>query len=171
MNKTIITMIAIIVIMGAILTAFIINQPKQEKTVITNSEEEKTSPNCSLTIKKYYKKCGHMATQYYNLPEEYINLDKEQLNEKYGGYTIEKFASNEVVLYQEQEGECGEHYLVKDKGGLVTIFQILEDGTQKELEETGITTEYLPETDKINMRDGIKVNGKQALNQLIEDFE
>ena len=48
---------------------------------------------------------------------------------------------------------------------------MLEDGEQKELETTGITTEYLPETDKINMKKGIQVNGKQELNQLIEDFE
>ena len=61
--------------------------------------------------------------------------------------------------------------MVKDKEGQVAIYQVLEDGTEKELEVTGITTEYLPETDKINMKNGIEVNGKQDLNQLIEDYE
>lgn len=61
--------------------------------------------------------------------------------------------------------------MVKDKEGEVAIYQILEDGTQEEIEITGITTEYLPETDKINMKKGIQVNGRQKLNQLIEDFE
>lgn len=61
--------------------------------------------------------------------------------------------------------------MVKDKEGEVAIYQILEDGTQEEIEITGITTEYLPETDKINMKKGIQVNGRQELNQLIEDFE
>lgn len=93
------------------------------------------------------------------------------MQEKYQGYKIESFASNEVILYQEKEGECGEHYMVKDKEGIVTIYRILEDGNQKEIETTGISTEYLPETDKINMKNGIQVNGKQKLNQLIEDFE
>ena len=63
------------------------------------------------------------------------------------------------------------NYRIKDKEGQVVIYQILEDGTEKELETTAITTEYLPETDKINMKNGIQVNGKQNLNQLIEDFE
>ena len=54
---------------------------------------------------------------------------------------------------------------------MVTIYQVLEDGIEQELETTGITTEYLPDTDKINMKNGIQVNGKQELNQLIEDFE
>ena len=30
---------------------------------------------------------------------------------------------------------------------------------------------YLPEIDKDNVKEGIRVNGKQNLNQLIEDFE
>ena len=36
---------------------------------------------------------------------------------------------------------------------------------------TDIATEYLTDTDKVEMEKGIEVNGKQNLNQLIEDFE
>ena len=61
--------------------------------------------------------------------------------------------------------------MVKDKEGMITIYQILEDGSQKEIEVTGVSTEYLPETDKLHMKNGIQVNGKQELNQLMEDFE
>ena len=43
--------------------------------------------------------------------------------------------------------------------------------SEKEYEETDIYTEYLTETDKNNIQKGIYVNGKQNLNQLIEDFE
>ena len=105
------------------------------------------------------------------MPLSFVNLTKDEIQEKYQEYEIEDFATNAIVLYQEKEGECGEHYMVKDKDGMVTVYQVLEDGSEKELETTGITTEYLPETDKINMKNGIQVNGKQELNQLIEDFE
>lgn len=200
MNKVIITMISMIVIIAAIFTAIAIFIPNRnhwdekvetevaeeeilddctdeyegmeyENTVKANTQEEKTSPNCSLTTKTYYKNCGHTKSEYANLPQDLVNLTENEIQEKYSEYEIESFASNEVILYQEKEGECGEHYMVKDKEGMVTIYQILEDGSQKELETTGISTEYLPETDKINMQNGIQVNGKQKLNQLIEDFE
>lgn len=200
MNKVIITMISIVVIIVAIFIGIAIftqnhNQKVEnietevaeeeilddctdeyegmeyENTVKANTQEEKTSPNCSITTKTYYKKCGHTKSEYANLPQELVNLTEGEMQEKYQGYKIESFASNEVILYQEKEGECGEHYMVKDKEGMVTIYQILEDGSQKEIETTGISTEYLPETDKINMKNGIQVNGKQKLNQLIEDFE
>lgn len=198
MNKLILTMIAILVVIGAMFTAVIIFEPKNkeefekvetqvsqeeilddctdeyesfENTIKANTQEEKTSPNCSLTIKTYYKKCAHTKSEYENLPQDFVNLAKSDLQEKYKEYEIESFASNEIVLYQEREEECGEHYMVKDNEGIVTIYQILEDGTQNEIEKTGVSTEYLPETDKNHMKSGIQVNGKQNLNQLIEDFE
>ncbi len=200
MNKLMIAMIAIVVVIGAMFTAVMIFTPKNhenveniqtevaeqeildectdeyegmelENTVKANTQEEKTSPNCSLTTETYYQKCGHTKSEYANLPSSFVNLTKEQIQEKYQEYKIEDFSTNAIVLYQQKEGDCGEHYLVKDKEGVVTIYQILEDGSEQELETTGITTEYLPETDKINMKNGIQVNGKQELNQLIEDFE
>lgn len=200
MNKVIVTMIGIIVVIGAMLTAIAINQSDnsqankienetvaQEKIlddctdeyeemqnsniIVTNSEEEKTSPNCSLIVHTFYKDCEHITEKYNNLPQEDVNLTRKQIEEKYQDYTIESFANNEVVLYQEKEGECGEHYLVKDNEGIVTVYQILKDGTQQEIEGTSISTEYLPETDKVNIKNGIRVNGRQKLNQLIEDFE
>ena len=67
--------------------------------------------------------------------------------------------------------KLSKYYLVKDDNGLVTIYKILEDGSLNKEETTGISTEYLPQTDKIIMESGIKVNGKQDLNKLIEDFE
>lgn len=200
MNKVIIALVAVMVIIGAMFTAVVMFQPRQnedftnmvtevgeeeildectdeyeemeyENTIKANTQEEKTSPNCSLTTKTYFSKCGHTKTEYANLPQNLVNLTKEEILKKYLEYQVESFASNEIILYQEKEGECGEHYMVKDKEGQLAVYQILENGEQKELEITGVTTEYLPETDKINMKKGIKVNGKQELNQLIEDFE
>ena len=200
MNRFIITMIAIVVVIGAMFTAVMIFMPNDkqevenikteiaqeeilddctdeyegmeyEETVKANTQEEKTSPNCSFTTKTYYKKCGHMQREYANLSQELVNLTQKEIQERYKDCKIESFTANAVVLYQEKEGECGEHYMIKDKEGKVTIYQILENGEQQELEVTAITTEYLPETDKINMKKGIQVNGRQELNQLIEDFE
>ena len=54
---------------------------------------------------------------------------------------------------------------------MVTVFKKQDDGTETKYQETDIATEYLTDTDKINMEKGIEVNGKQELNQLIEDFE
>lgn len=200
MNKLIITMLCILVAIGGIISAIILYQPEtgnnneiliteianeeildectdeyeqmQEQEMIeANAIEEKISPNCFITEKTYYKKCEHTTSEYIELPKELVNKTKQEVQEKYADYEIETFESNNIVLYKEKEGECGEHFLVKDNEGTVTIYQILENGTKKEYEATDITTEYLPETDKINMHNGIEVIGRQELNQLIENYE
>lgn len=197
MNKTIMTIIAIIVIIGAIIIGVQICKPnKEQEDIITkvsdekieddctdeyqeiqeemlqaNSIEEKISPNCFITMKKTYNKCGHTTSEYIAIPKELVNKTKEDLEEKYIGWTIDKFSDTQIVISKEEEGECGEHYIVKDKEGKVVIYKLLEDGTENEYEVTDISTEYITDTDKINMKNGIKVNGKQELNQLIEDFE
>lgn len=199
MNKTIITMISIIVIMAAIITAVVIYKTKeseipqeiqigvadeeilddctdeyqemQDEMLQANSSEEKISPNCFITLKKLYKECGHTTSEYLEIPEELVNKTQEDLKEKYENWNIEKFSDTEIILSKEEEGECGEHFIVRDKEGKVTIYEVLKDGSEQEYEVTDIWTEYLTQTDKINMQNGIRVNGKQALNQLIEDFE
>lgn len=197
MNKTIMSIIAIIVIIGAIIIGVQICKPnKEQEDIITkvsdekieddctdeyqeiqeemlqaNSTEEKISPNCFITMKKTYNKCGHTTSEYIAIPKELVNKTKEDLEEKYAGWTIDKFSDTQIVISKKEEGECGEHYIVKDKEGKVAIYKLLEDGTENEYEVTDISTEYITDTDKINMKNGIKVNGKQELNQLIEDFE
>ena len=146
-------------------------QEIQEEMLQANSTEEKISPNCFITMKKTYNKCGHTTSEYIAIPKELVNKTKEDLKEKYAGWTIDKFSDTQIVISKKEEGECGEHYIVKDKEGKVVIYKLLEDGTEKEYEVTDISTEYITDTDKINMKNGIKVNGKQELNQLIEDFE
>ena len=199
MNKVIIIMIAVIISISAIFTAYALFNPDEKQEVVeeeqaqveeeildecteeyeamqteaTNADknQERTSPNCVLTTKTYFNTCKHIISEYSNLPENEVNMTEKQIQEKYPDYIITTFSNNEVVLYQEKEGECGEHYLVKDNNGIVTIYNILENGELEVKEETSISTEYLPETDKSNMKNGIKVNGKQELNRLLEDFE
>ncbi len=200
MNKVIITMICIVVVLGAVITGILISKPDENEKpesvetkvsdenilddctdeyeelensnmLETNSSEEKISPNSSITYKTYYKGCEHTKEEYNNMPQELINCTKNDIEEKYTEWQVEKFASNEVILYREVDGECGEHYLVKEKDGKVVVYKILENGEEQEYETTQISTDYLTDTDKIEMQNGIRVNGQQELNQLIEDFE
>lgn len=200
MNKIITGLVCAIVILGAIITAVAISRPNESEEQLqietnvadenildectdeyeelqenemleTDAQEEKISPNCSFTVRTYYKGCGHITSEYNNIPEELVNKTEQELKEMYPEYMVETFKSNEIVVYIEKEGECGEHYLVKDLNGTVVIYERMNDGTEKLLEETSISTDYLPETDKIQMQEGIEVNGKQELNQLIEDYE
>lgn len=138
----------------------------------TNSEQEiKLSPNCSFIFQKHFAKCDHISKEYTNIPTALVNQTKEEVAAHYPDWKIDKWSANEVIFSKEQAGECGEHYRLKDVDGKIVVYQIQEDGEEQEYEKTEIATDYLTETDKIHLSNGWKVNGKEELNQAIEDFE
>ena len=147
------------------------NIEKTTNMIETSSSEERISPNAFITFKQTYKECGHTTSEFMEIPQEFVNLTKEELNEKYSDWTVEKFTDTDIILNRKVEGSCNEHYIVRNLNGIVTVFHILDDGTEEKYMVTDIATEYLTDTDKVEMEKGIKVNGKQNLNQLIEDFE
>ena len=199
MNKTIITMLSIIVIMVAIFTAIAIYKANnkeeidnletkiaeekilddctdeyeeiQEEMIQASTNQEKISPNCFITFKTKYKKCGHETNKYEKIDDNLVNKTKEELQKIYSEWKIEDFSDSNIVLSKDEDGYCDEHYLVQDKEGKVVIYKILEDGTKQKFQETEISIEYLSEADKVQIKKGIRVNGMQNLNQLIEDFE
>ena len=58
-----------------------------------------------------------------------------------------------------------------DKDGKIFIYKINKNEKLEEYEKTDIATDYLPEKDMKAIKEGLKVNGKEKLNELIESFE
>lgn len=137
----------------------------------TNSNEEKTSPNCKLTMKRYYNECGHSIEEYTDLNNELVNKTKDEIQQVYSAWTIDKFSNDDIIISRSFDSQCGEHYIVRDKDGKVAVYLLSGDGTETELQETEISTEFLTEADKLELQNGISANGKQELNQVIENFE
>ena len=137
----------------------------------TNADEEKISPNCLITLKKFYKSCRHSLNEYKTISQELVNKTQNELQDIYKDWKIEKYSSTEIVLYREYEGECGEHYILREHNGRIAIYKKDENNKEILFEQTEIATDYLTEADKIEIKNGIHINGKESLNQLIEDFE
>ncbi len=143
----------------------------QENLVSTVSIEEKTSPNCKVIEKKYFKGCDHLVRTVSDMKEEYINYTKAQIQQKYKNWKIEEFTPNQITLYQEQDGFCGQHYLIKENNGVLAIYEIDQSGKQTLKEYTEIQTMYLPEEDLRRVTNGIEAIGNLELYKVLEDFE
>ena len=142
-----------------------------QEEVATNSQEEKISPNCLLILKKYYDECNHTINEYVDVPQDLVNGTEEDLKKEYPYWQIEKYSSNEIILYKEFNSNCGQHFVLKEDDGKITVYKINENNEEEIYEKTEISVEYLSETDKGKISEGIKVNGIEELNQLLEDFE
>lgn len=146
-------------------------QENQENVLTTVAMEEKTSPNSQLVEKQYFKGCDHIIKKVEDMPQNCINCTKQEIANQYSNWQIEKFSSEEVVLYQEQEGFCSEHYVVREHNGVLSIYTIDENGIETWKEDTEIVTMYLPEIDLQRVKEGIKVIGESKLRTVLEDFE
>ena len=139
--------------------------------VTTSYSSTKISPNAILNFNTYYKECGHTVKEEKNAGEDVINKSEQEISEKYVDWDIKKFSENNVVLYKEVDGVCDEDYIIREKDGNIVIFKLDNKGREILYDTTSIESQYLPETDLIQLKDGIKVNGLEKLNQIIEDFE
>ena len=136
-----------------------------------NSNEEKISPNCLLTLKRYYNECSHLINEYIDIPQSLVNGTQENLKEEYPNWEIEKYSSTQIILYKELDSSCGQHFILRNDEGKITIYRINENNEEEKYQKTEIAIDYLTEADKIEIQNGLRVNGIEELNQLIEDFE
>ena len=142
-----------------------------QNATVVSAIEEKLSANAILILKKYYQKCEHTINEYAELPQELVNMTKEEVQAQYSDWEVIGFEKGKVTLYKEFDDVCGEHFKLKVEEGKVVIYIINNDGTESLYEKTNISSEYLTETDLLNMQDGLEIYGKEELNQIIEDFE
>ena len=142
-ENIIVGIIAVIVVIGAIFTAIIIkvedpSQKQKEKIIASeevtdecteeyeismrnnevaqvNSSDEKLSANSAMILKKYYKECNHTINEYVEILPELVNLNQEEIIKEFPEWELIGFSPNEIILFKEVEGECGEHFSLKEE--------------------------------------------------------
>ncbi len=143
----------------------------QNDIIVSIVEEEKISPNAVITFKKHYLTCDHIIKEYSKIPEELVNLTKEELQKHYEGWEIESFSTNEIVLIKQIDDVCNEHYVLRLKNGTIAVYKIEKDNSEVLKQETGIGAEYLTISDQAKLEVGIEIYGKEKLNSVLEDYE
>ena len=149
------------------------NSNDVENSVIlkTSSGEEKTTPNTLIIFESYYSKCGHSKIRSEKIANEYVNKTKEEMQKIYSDWEIKSFSSDRIELYKNENSLCGNHYIVKEENGYVTVYNINKDGQEVLSDKTDISTKYLPKDDNDLLKKGIKANSTSQLEQILADFE
>jgi hypothetical protein len=93
--------------------------------------------------------------------DEYVEEESEILNTE----------NEEIQAVNSEVDNYEDGYMLRDVDGVIVVYELDEDGNETLFKITDIPTEYLTETDMINMENGLIVYGKDDLNKLLEDFE
>lgn len=91
------------------------NQKEVEILEETISTDERVSPYAKMAIEKEFTKCGHTTLKVMDVPKELINLTKEEIEEKYSGWDVRDFSSEEFTLFRLIEANCDDHFVLKEK--------------------------------------------------------
>ena len=137
----------------------------------TSASEEHISPNAIIIKKEYFKSCDHLVRTVEDIPEKLVNGDESDISKEYPGWKVEEYSPTEIVLYRENEGNCKEHYIVRNHNGVIGIYTINANEEEVFKEDTEISTKYLPETDIELLNKGVKLVGKTKLIEFLEDYE
>ncbi len=149
------------------------NNDNDENSIIikTSSGEEKTTPNTLIIFESYYSKCGHNKIRSEKIANEYVNKTKEEMQKIYSDWEIRSFSSDRIELFKNENSLCGNHYIVREENGYVTVYNINKDGQEVLSDKTDISTKYLPKDDNDLLKNGIKANSTSQLEQILADFE
>lgn len=147
------------------------NIANKVNTIETSASEENISPNAIIIKKEYFKACDHLVRTVEDVPENLVNGSEEDVSKEYPSWKIEKYTPSEIILYKESQGNCNEHYIVKDHYGVIGIYTVDANGKEVFKEDTEISTKYLPESDIELLNEGVKIIGKTKLIEFLEDYE
>lgn len=146
------------------------NQIISEEAVST---ELKVKPNMEFGIKEYFDECGHFNFEYTELPDELVNMTKQEIEDHYNGtYEVEQFDEKTLILSREINGMCDNHYVIKlNENNIVDVYKINTDTSYSLYETTEIGKDFLPESDVEKLEEGIVVYGLGKVNSILEDYE
>lgn len=189
---SIIILLIMLVITGSILIFILCNRLNTEinkygeiardkqSDSITNSDNNlatasyvgtKVSPNAKLIFKIFYKKCGDTIVKEEVAGEDIVNKNEFEFSEVYKDWEIKKFSSNEIILYREEEANCGEDYYIRCINGAICVMKVNKNGKEDFFKNTQIELKYLPSEDRNRINSGIKVKGLENVNRILEDLE
>lgn len=138
-------------------------------------EEERISPNTFIEIKINYKVCNHNIVKLFDHDDEVINMTEEQfreyMKENFPSVKIVSFSSKEVILTEERNHLCPNHYIIGESNGKVAIYKIDENGERylyKVFNDYPIS--LFKEIDQRKLKEGIVVDSEEELSDVLENY-
>ncbi len=159
----------------------LITDKNQEEDIVENldleilREDERISPNTFIEKTIHYNTCNHNITKLNNADNEIINMTEKQyreyIKENYPNIKIISFSISEIVLREERDHLCENHYIIGQSDGKIAIYGIDENGERflnKIFNDYSIS--LLKKIDQEKLTKGIVVDSEEDLSDVLENF-
>lgn len=151
------------------------NMNMHDDMELIKEDDDCISPNTSVERRTYYKKCGHTVINVNKVDNNIINMQKNQLEnylkENYTNIRLVSFSAEKIVLYEEKNCLCMNHYVIGESQGKIAIYKIDENG-ERVLDRifNDAPVSMLKEIDQEKIKEGIVVDSEDELSNVLENF-
>ncbi|MEA4845968.1 MAG: BofC C-terminal domain-containing protein [Clostridiaceae bacterium] len=128
------------------------------------------TPNTQLIFKTYYSSCGHTVEKVVQAGNDELNMNEQQLKEKYDRWGITGYSPPIVEFSRTIDTYCPNHYIIGLDNGYIAIYIYDEDGNKIMQEKTDIPSAPLTPEDQKALAGGIVVDTEEQKEQTLEGF-
>lgn len=146
-----------------------VNADSEADTAVNMPDKDLMTPNTQLIFKTYFNSCKHTIEKSVRASDDEVNMNEEQLKEKYAGWNI-TFSPPVVELNLAIDAYCPKHFIIGVDTGYITVFVYDETGQKKIWEKTDIAVSTLTPNDQEKLQYGIVVDTEDELDQTLEGF-
>ncbi len=138
-------------------------------------DSEVISPNTFVEKKIHYKKCNHTLTNTDLADEALVNKSEDEfrkyMQDNYQNVKITSFSTQRILLREERNHLCPNHYIIGESDGKIAIYKIDESG-EKVLDKVfkDYPINLLKNIDQEKLKEGIIVDSEEELSDVLENF-
>lgn len=138
-------------------------------------EDVRVSPNTIVEKNIYYTQCNHTLKDKSKADGKIINMTekeyKDYMNKNYPSVDIVSFSVENIVLREERNYLCPNHYIIGESDGKIAIFKIGDNG-EKILSKVykDYPLSLLKEIDQKKLKEGIVIDSEEELSDVLENF-
>lgn len=138
-------------------------------------EENRIGPNTLIEERTHYKECGDLIENTNKVKEKLVNMDKGEyetyLRKNHPDFRLISFSNHKIIIWREKDHLCKNHFIIGEEGGYIAIFIVDDNGNRvvnNVFEEYPIS--LLVEIDQEKIKNGIVVDSKEELYDILENF-
>ena len=145
----------------------VLSKPLPEQS---NATEALLNYDAVLVFEYRNRDNGSVTVEEKALPYFLAGKGIEDLSAVFSGWQIENYNEHGALLKKDIARPTAQYYIVKAKDGFIAVFydESIDGSKLKEITDTPVTS--LPETERVRLNSGIRVQGEAALMRLLEDL-
>ena len=131
-----------------------------------------TTENTQLIFETNYTSCNDQIIEERKVESNEIGLKRQDIKAKFPDWNVSEFSSIRVILTKELNDYCPNHFVLKDRDGMVVIYMPSEvEDKERNIQQTQISINKLPPDVQDEIRKGLVMDSLEEVEYFLESLD